>query len=194
MIEIGCRGCEDFLTTLTGGTLCKGGNPFFAVGAGKMHEHVRLRFGGCGTSWMCTGKGYTHIGIRLLSSVGGMRLRHMLEIRGFLDELLIRAMCTGEFIILHMLCLYMIIHGILLSGLLIAIFALKDAGFKLGVIRFGSGSRHVGNGGINSGRKTIVIIHVYTASPPHLKNAFQFFWRPLENERRRHSRSTCFLA
>jgi hypothetical protein len=76
-----------------------------------------------------TGIGHTGIGILLLLIRNlRMRLCHVLEIRGLLDKLLIRAMLADEFEILDMLRLYMVVHGILLSSTLITVLALKLAG------------------------------------------------------------------
>jgi hypothetical protein len=78
---------------------------------------------------MRTGIGHTGIGILLLL-IRNLRVRlgHVLEIRGLLDKLLIRAMFADEFEILNMLGLHMVVHGILLSSTLITVLALKLAG------------------------------------------------------------------
>ncbi len=147
VVEVCRRGSKGLVATLTGLSLFIDWNPVFAMGACKVHENIRLRLGGLFTSWKSTGIRNTDIGIRLFTyssrRIFRVRLRHMLEIGGFLDKLLIRAMGALIFIVLNVFGLNVIIHSILLLCPLFAILTLEFTGFELGIIGFGGGSGHL---------------------------------------------------
>lgn len=140
MVEVGRRGRKGLFATGTGRPFCESGNPLFAMSAGKVYEHIGLCFSRRLATRVCTGKGYTRIRILLLGCIRRMRLGHMLEIRGLLDKLLIRAMGARELIVLNMLRLHMVIHRILFCRLLLTILTLEHTIVNFYIIGFRSSS------------------------------------------------------
>lgn len=147
MIEIGRGGGKYLLTTFAGAFLGERGNPGLAMGSREMHEDIRLGLGSLLTIWMPACVRYICIRI-LLQWCIRMRLGHMLEIRGFLDKLLVAAgVLTDELEILDVLGLYMVIHRILLRSAFVTPLALELAGLQFGIVGLGHCVGNVGRFG-----------------------------------------------
>lgn len=140
MVKVGRGGGECLRAACTRRSFLKGGNPFATMRTGKMYKHVRLCL--CGCLAMCARKCDTRVRIRFSRDGIGVCLRHMLEVRGFLDKLFIRTLRTRILIVLHMLCLYMVIHCILLCRLFGTVLTLKGSVFQFHIIGFCGGCRH----------------------------------------------------
>jgi hypothetical protein len=81
-----------------------------------------------------------------------MGIGHVLKVGAFLDKLLVAAMFAGEFVILNMLGLYMIVHSILLGRSFGAELAMEDPVIITNIHRFSGGGRHDSKEGKNLGK------------------------------------------
>jgi len=123
------------MAALTAALFGVGGNPLFAVSAGKVNDNVCLGFGGMVAALMRTGEG--NACIRICFFVGMLRVvcGNVLEIGGFLDELAIWAMLTHKLEILLVVLLHVVVHGVLFVTLFVAVRTKKYTRFITNILR-----------------------------------------------------------